>query len=183
SFVGPIVVMLWQSVSDPVVRPILPNVMADLDQWQASELPPEAAFAALITDIRAADADGTLAKAATRLNYDISGFRTLMFKTSNGLPEMLTESARSTLVGIDKRWGEVETWAAIRRAGGPLTDRNLLAAVDLRRNADDAIVQVPPDQAIFVNILLRTFTIALGTTLLCLLIGFPMALLLARLSP
>jgi putative spermidine/putrescine transport system permease protein len=183
SFVGPIVVMLWQSVSDPVVRPILPHVMAELDQWHGGELPPEPAFAALITDIRSADADGTLARAATRLNYDVSGFRTLMFKTSNGLPETLTETDRATLLTIDKRWGEVDTWAAIRRAGGPLTDRNLLAALDLRRNADDAIVPVPPDQTIFVNILLRTFTIAAATTVLCLLIGFPMALLLARLSP
>ena len=34
SFVGPILMMLWQSVSDPVVRPILPHVMAQLDQWR-----------------------------------------------------------------------------------------------------------------------------------------------------
>lgn len=131
--------MLWQGVADPVVAPILPGVIASLADWRGPELPPDDAFEALIVDIRAADGNGTLARAATRLNYDVSGFRSLMFKTNSALPQKLTELARATLIGIGKRWGELETWTAIRRASGPLTDLNLLAAIDLRRDAQNSI--------------------------------------------
>ena len=52
-------------------------------------------------------------------------------------------------MALDPNWGERETWAAIRRAAGPITDFYLLAALDLRRDADGAIVGVPRDQALF----------------------------------
>src|SRR5262249_18994951 len=109
--------------------------------------------------------------------------RTLLFKTSNSLPPQLDRPARATLAAIDKRWEDLATWTAIKRAAGPWTDLNLLAAVDLRRDADNAIRARPPNEAIFLGILLRTFVIALVTTVCCLLVGFPLAYLLATLPP
>ena len=85
--------------------------------------------------MRAARQANTLAPAATRLNYDTSGFRSLLFATGRGLPDQLSTSARETLIEIDPRWGEVETWGVISRASGPVTSLFVLAAVDLRRTA------------------------------------------------
>src|SRR5207302_3240828 len=90
---------------------------------------------------------------------------------------------RETLVRINPAWGERTTWAAIKAAGGPVTGFYLLAALDLTRNVDGAIVQAPPDQAIYRDVFARTFTISFGVTLFCLMLGFPVAYLLATLPP
>jgi putative spermidine/putrescine transport system permease protein len=181
TFLVPIGTLLGRGVIDPEVPQVLPQVTRALKDWDGRDLPGEEAFAALIADMRAARAAGNLASAATRLNYDVNGFRSLMFSSARRLPEPLTQSARDTLIGIDPKWGERETWAAIRRAGGPVTDFYLLAAVDLRRDADNAITGVPPDQAIFRTVLGRTFWISGVVTLACLLLGFPLAYLAASL--
>jgi putative spermidine/putrescine transport system permease protein len=180
TFLGPIGALLAKSFVDTDVATILPRVTAEIRRWDGRRMPDEATFAALIEDIRAASAAGTLARAATRLNYDVSGYRTLLFATARGLPDRLTRSARDTLLSVDGKWGEPETWGAIARAAGPTTSLFLLAAVDLRRSADGAIVGAPQDESIFVRVLARTFAIAAGVTVLCLALGYPLAYVLAR---
>src|SRR5207249_1423877 len=104
-YVVPIGVMLSRGLIDTDIAKILPSVTTELKSWDGRELPPEPAYAALIADIRAAREAGTLASAATRLNYDVPGFRTLLFTTGRQLSAELTGSARDTLVGIDPRSG------------------------------------------------------------------------------
>jgi len=182
-FVAPIGAMLARGVTDTDVPRILPRVSAELARWDGRELPPETAYAAAIADIRAAREAGTLASAATRLNYDVAGFRSLMFATARVLPAELTVSARETLLGIDPKWGERETWMSLRRAGGPITDFYLLAALDIRHDANNAIVGAPPEQAVFRNVLGRTLWISGMVTLMCLLLGYPVAFFIARQPP
>jgi len=180
AFVVPIGAMLARGVADLDVARILPAVSAELARWDGSELPPESAYAALIADVRAAHEAGALASAATRLNYDISGYRTLMFATARALPAEPASSARDALIAIDPRWGERETWAALARARGPLTDFYLLAALDLRRDAAGAIVAAAPEQAVFRNVLGRTLWISALVTLICLALGYPVAYFIAH---
>ncbi len=180
SFITPIGALLSKSVVDTDLAPIFPRVCTEIRRWDGRDLPDEKTFAALIEDIRAAKAADTLARAATRLNYDVSGYRTLLFGTARKLPDTLEASARDTLRGIDDKWGEPETWGAIARAAGPTTSIFLLAAVDLRRDAAGGIAGVPKDEAIFVRLLGRTFGIAAGVTLLCLVLGYPLAYALAQ---
>ncbi len=181
TFVVPIAAMLWRAAADPEVSQIMPRVTAELAAWDGRDLPPEPVYAALIADIRAAREAGNLASAATRLNYDVNGFRTLMFTTARRLPAELSDSARGALTGIDPMWGKRETWAAIRRAGGPFTDFYLLAALDLRHDDAGRIARVPADQAVFVSILARTFWISGVVAAICLGLGYPLAYLLASL--
>jgi len=180
SFIGPIGALLSKSFVDTEVAPILPRVCAEIMRWNGRDLPDEATFSALIEDIRSASAAGTLARAATRLNYDISGYRTLLFSTARGLAGARAGSARDTLRSIDKKWGEAETWGAIARAAGPTTSLFVLAAVDLRRNAAGEIIGALNEEAIFVHVMCRTFTIAAGVTFVCLLLGYPLAYALAN---
>ncbi|MFI4952285.1 MAG: ABC transporter permease [Burkholderiales bacterium] len=182
-FVVPIGAMLAHGVIDTDVGRILPTVTAALERWDGSGLPPESAYAALIADIRAARGAGTLASAATRLNYDEPGFRTLLFGTGRQLPDALSAPARETLIGIDPKWGERDTWAAIRRAGGPVTDFYLLAALDLQRDADNSITGAPPEQRVFRDVLGRTLWISAMVTLICLLLGYPVAYVIAAQPP
>jgi putative spermidine/putrescine transport system permease protein len=182
-FVVPIGAMLSRGVIDADIARIFPTVTVALKSWDGGELPPESAYAALVADIGAAREAETLASAATRLNYDVPGFRTLLFTTGRQLPPELRGSARDTLIGIDPRWGERETWAAIRRAGGPVTDFYLLGALDLRRDADGSITGAPQEQRVFRDVLGRTLWIAAMVTLICLVLGYPVAYVIAAQPP
>jgi len=180
TFVGPIGALLTKSVVDADVPRILPRVTAALRDWDARSLPAESAWTALTEDIRAARAEGTLASAATRLNYDVTGYRSLLFATARRLPDRIDGSAREALLEIDPKWGEVETWGALRRAGGPVTDFFLLAAVDLKRDAAGRIAPERDDEVVFRMILGRTLWIAAMVTLICLVLGYPTAWFLSR---
>ena len=182
TFLGPIAGMLWRSVDDWEVPRTLPHTVAALASWDGKDLPDEKAYAALAGDLQAARAAGTVAIAAKRLNYAVNGFRTILSNTARNLkavPEPGT--AKDTLVKIHPAWGERSTWAAIKGASGPVTSFYLLGALDLTRNVDGAIVAAPEEQAIYRDVFARTFTISFGVTVLCLILGFPVAYLLANL--
>ena len=183
TFIVPIGAMLSRAIFDNEVGAIMPRVTAELARWDGQGLPPDAAYAALIEDVRAAREAGTLAIAATRLNYDVAGFRTLLFSTGRRLGGELTGSPRETLNAIDPRWNDRETWAVIRRAAGPVTDFYLLAALDLRHNESGAITATQPEQAVFRNVLGRTLLISGVVTLVCLVLGYPVAYFIALQPP
>ncbi|MEO8133415.1 MAG: ABC transporter permease [Betaproteobacteria bacterium] len=183
TFLVPIGGMLGRGLFDREVGEILPRVTAELARWDGTGLPPDAAWAAMIEDVRVAREAGTLASAATRLNYDVAGFRSLLFATGRRLGSDVTGSPRDILGAIDPMWNDRETWAVIRRAAGPITDFYLLAALDLRRDASNAITQTSPEQAVFRNVLGRTLWISGVVTLVCLLLGYPVAYFIARQPP
>lgn len=58
-FVGPIAALLARGVQDTEVPRVLPRVTAALAEWDGRGLPDDAAFAALVEDLRAARAAGT----------------------------------------------------------------------------------------------------------------------------
>ncbi|MGK9169172.1 ABC transporter permease [Inquilinus limosus] len=182
-FVAPIAGMLWRAVDDRDLAPIMPRTVAALAGWQGDGLPGEEAFAALAADLAQARADKTLPTAARRLNYDRNGYRTVVTNTARKLPDAPKGSWRETLAALDPAWGQTDIWGAIARAAGPTTDFYLLAALDLRRDAAGVIVPSPPDEAIYRSVFLRTFLVALSVTALCLVIGFPVAYLLATRPP
>ncbi|MCW2244018.1 ABC transporter permease [Azospirillum canadense] len=182
TFLGPIAGMLWHSVDDWEVPKTLPHTVAALSDWNGKDLPDEKAFAALAGDLQAARAAGTVAIPSKRLNYVVNGFRSTLASTARNLktvPEPGT--AKDTLIAINPAWGDRATWAAIKGASGPLTSFYLLGALDLTRNLDGAIVAAPAEQAIYRDVFARTFTIGFGVTVLCLILGFPVAYLLANL--
>ncbi len=183
TFAMPIAGMLWKSVDDRDVARIMPRTVAALAGWQGGGLPDAAAFRALAADLAEARRQETLPTAARRLNYDVNGFRTLTFATARRLPPADAPDIIERFVALDSRWGEIESWAAIKRASGPLTSFYLLAAVDLHRDAAGSVVAVPADQAIYRDVLLRTFRTSLTVTLLCLALGFPLAYVLVSEPP
>jgi putative spermidine/putrescine transport system permease protein len=92
-------------------------------------------------------------------------------------------SHKTLLEGIDARWAEPRTWQAIRRAASAWTDFYFLAAFDLKRGADDTVVQVPEDQRLYRDVLQRSLWISLSVTALCLLIAYPISFTMSTLSP
>jgi len=179
TFALPIGGMLWRAVADEEVAVALPRTVAALRGWDGRALPEATVFAALAADLPQAKDDGTLPAAARRLNYDMTGFRTLLFKSARGALPLDPAGAREALLAIDPDWGDVERWGAIQRAGGPLTAFYLLTAVDLHQTADGSITHRPAQESIYVDVFGRTFQISILVTVACLLLGFPVAYLLA----
>jgi putative spermidine/putrescine transport system permease protein len=180
-FLLPIAGMLARSVGNPELREVMPATAAAIRDWDAEGLPEEPVFATFATELRQTYAAKTLGIAAKRLAYDQPDFRSLLFATARKLPDRAERSWRETLIGLDPAWGERPTWLVIRRAAAPWTPIYLLAALDRQLDAQGAIVRVPAQQAIYVDIFQRTFTIGAGVTLLCLLLGYPLAYKLATL--
>lgn len=180
TFLVPIGALLKRAVENPEVANALPRTVQALDRWsdRAAPPPPEA-YAALAADLAAmpdsADA-GTLAR---RLNSEAAGARSLVMGTFRALP--IEGDARARLLEIDARWGETRYWDAIAKNGSRWTADYLLASVDLRRDAQGHVERMPADQRVFVGILGRTFQMSAIVTVLCLLLGYPLAWWLASL--
>lgn len=179
-FVWPLFSMMSQSVSDPAVLRLLPRSAEVLADWDRTSPPTMEMQAAVIEDLKAVDDDQALGDMVRRLNSARSGFRTLMGKTMSAISDSANPPA--DLVSIDKRWERPEFWLAIANALSPYTDRNLLAAVDLGRNAAGEIEHLPAEQSVNRVILLRTFWIAALVTFACACIGYPFAIIAASLS-
>ena len=182
-FVIPIGAMLTRSVFESELRAAWPKVSAALDGWRDhKQLPDEAAFAALAADMKDAKAKGTQAAPARRLNYAIDGGRTFVFTAARRLPDA-AESWKDAFLAADRRWGDVETWNAIDQARGPATPFFLLAAADRVQHADGSISLTDENRRIYLSVLGRTFEVSAVVTLLCLVLAFPVAYLLATQPP
>lgn len=183
TFILPIASLLWRSVDNPELRAAMPSLVAALGEWDGQELPPPAVFDAFAQDMGRAAQGGGLAQVGRRLNYYEPGFRSLLLKTARNLPAAAETDWRSTIIKIDDRWGKPETWRLIARASHSITPDYLLAAIDRKTDSTGRIVQVEPDQRVYIAALFRTLWISTVVTVLCLVLGYPVAYLLANLPP
>ncbi len=181
SFLGPIGAMLLRGVEDPEVSQIMPHTIASLRNWDGKEIPGEAAFAALVQDLRVARAERTLGTAASRLNNDVAGFQSMLSVTARRVANPFEGSPRDFVLAVDPGWGNLESWVAIKRASGPFTTFYLLSALDMRRDVNNDIVRQPENQRVFLTTLGRTFWVAGLGTLICLVLAYPLSALLASL--
>lgn len=183
NFAVPIGIILVKSVDDREVSGVLSRVSKELAGWNGEGLPGEAAFAALVADIREAAEARTLHVAAKRLNSAMPGLQALVSRTSRALPDHPTGSWRDVLSTIDSRWADPATWRVIRGTVSPITPIHLLAAIDLTIDGNGAVAQVEEDRRVFVTVWGRTLWIATVVTGLCLALGYPLAFLIATAGP
>lgn len=183
TFLAPIISMLGRSVDNPEVAPAMPHTLAAIQQWNKKDLPGEVAYAALVDDLTAMKSDQRqLSEAAKRLNMEIAGYRSLMQKTARQLPfETAPTSFKAALLEIDDRWGDPAYWHAIERNAGTRTPFYLLASIDHGINDQGELTKSEPEKAIYLDVFGRTFWISTVVTVVCLLLGFPLAYLLATL--
>ena len=174
----PIAALLQRAVENPEVATALPRTVAVLDGWQREGTPPDAAFGALVADLGALPDRALAAGLARRLNTEVGGARSLVMGTFRALPlegAATDAQVRQKLLELDPRWAEPQWWQAIAKNGSRWTPDYLLAALDMRRDAQGKIERMPEDQRAFGPILLRTFSISLVVTLWCLLLAYPLA--------
>ena len=183
TFVIPIVSMLFRSVDNPRMVTIVPNLVAALDDWDGVDLPSEQVFETAFHDLRAALKAGHLGKVATHLNYSLPGGRSLILKSKRKFKKIKSGPYREAMIKSDKRWGDVHTWAVIKKVSDRYTARYFLNAID--RDYDDSgnVILKPEDYQIYVTLFMRTLWISLAVTLMTLLIGYPIAYLISTTPP
>ncbi len=183
TFFLPIADMLFRSVQNDIVPDTLPRTVQALAQWnpEKNELPDEIVFAAMAADLREARRNRTNSKVGQRLNYEQSGLSSLFRKTPRRLRRVKEGPYKDVLLKIDSDWGDPETWKLIKRFSGYYTAGYFLAAADLDRDSQGNIVAKPEDSRIYWLLFQRTLLLSLVITLMTLLLGYPIAYLLATL--
>jgi putative spermidine/putrescine transport system permease protein len=181
TFLMPIAMMLKNAFYDPDVRDTLPATIEALADWDGASVPDEHVFEAFATDMKAAQKAKTAALIGKRLNYEIPALKSKVTATARKLDKVAQGPWKEAVIGIDPVWGEVATWAVVKRASSALTPFYLLSVLDLRQAVDGGIERMPADRTIYVQILLRTLGISLVVTLATLILGYPVAYMLATL--
>lgn len=179
SFLVPIASMLVNAFYDPDVHNEMPQTVAAIATWDGKELPDEAVFAAFAADMKAAHKAKTSAQIGKRLNYEVPTLKSKVTVTARKLDKVEAGPWKEAVIGIDPVWGDPETWAVIKRATSSYTSFYLLNVVDLKQTADGKVVSVEDNRKIYRDILFRTLGISFMVTLLTLIMGFPVAYLLA----
>ena len=178
TFVSPIVQVLQQSVYNPKFSDAMPGMVAWFAANPVGTEPDEAAYAVLVGDLTAAAAVKSVAGAGERVNYELPGTRSL-FTAAGRKAKSLVPPFKAALIAVDPQWGDAQLWAVMRQVSHAWSADFFLAALDLQRDKDGAIVQVAEKERVYVGLFLRTFGMGAVITAICLLLGYPVAHLLA----
>ena len=180
TFLYPIALMMFRSVENPLIVDNMPRTVAALEAWDGKALPEEAAYAALAADLKEARKNKTVGKLATRLNFETSGLRSVITGSARKARRMKAPF-KEKFIATRSQWGEIETWATIKRLGSAFTSVNYVAAVDRRYSVDGNIIMQDEERQIYVGLFGRTLWMSLVVTVACLILGYPIAYLLASL--
>ena len=183
TFIAPIADMLWRSVENDLIPDTLVHTVAALQTWEPTQgiLPSEAVFAAMVNDLKEAAAAKTHTKVGQRLNYEQPGISSVFRKTARHVKRMDTGPYTEKLIKINKKWGDIQTWATIKRFSSRITDGYFLSSLDLTRDNTGHITSKSEEDQIYLFLFKRTLFLSLVITLSTLLLGYPLAYLLANL--
>jgi len=185
TFLFPIGSMLFRSVENNIVVAILPETVAALATWdgKSGKLPDETVYAAFAGDIQRAAKNKSHTRVGLRLNYEKSGSASLFKKTARKAKKWDLEADapfKEKLIAAHKSWGEVEIWQTLKTHSSIYTAGYFLNAVDMRKTLHGPEFQ-PENRQILIKLFQRTLIMSLMITVACILLGYPVAWLLANL--
>ena len=183
SFLIPLGTVLLNSFYDPLVPNGLPRTVRALADWNGprDQIPPEPVYAALAQDLKEAVQAEKHGSIANRLNVEESGLRTVFMRAARRVSAQEDGPWAPFFEAADPGWAQPGIWGTIRNLASPTHSLFYLSALDAKRNQDGSLGPQPEDQRIHITIYLRTLGVALTVTLMCILLGFPLAYLLAHL--
>lgn len=181
TFIAPIMLLLARSVENREVPDSMPALTRALDAWDGRGVPDEATFALLAAGLKEAQQSGQLGTVARRLNFAQPEFRSLLMRTARQLSGDAPPAWKPALVELDERWNSPETWRLLKRASASPTPDYLLAAVDAQVTPQGTLAFVADNASVYRQAFVRTISISATVTLLCLVLGYPVAWLLANL--
>ena len=200
TFVFPIADMLLRSVDDSQINSVYPKTFAAYLKWdkEKDELPPDEVYKALYIElaqltpnIRKSEVDDPtvlkrlrsqeVGKALTRMNYSKSGWKSLIKKSQRKFKKITEGPFKDQMIAIDKRWADPIYWKALGEMVDPTTFGYYLNAVDLKYDSNKEIIAQPENRRIYNHTWIKTFKVSLLVMIFTLLLGYPIAYLLATL--
>lgn len=91
-----------------------------------------------------------------------------------------TVDTTAAFADIDKDWHDVEVWQTIQTYSPHFTSGYFLNAVDMKKSADGPEMR-PDNEQIYIKLFVRTLFMSLVITGSCILLGYPVAWILANL--
>ncbi|MEM5581726.1 ABC transporter permease [Roseibium sp. AS2] len=183
TFVAPIADMLFRSVENGIVAETLPRTVVALAEWdpESGAVPDEEVFVALHGDLAIAVGQKTHTRLGSRLNYEQSGISSLFRKTGRRIKRMDEDAPfKAQFIDADDKWGDVQTWQVLKRFSPRYTPGYFLNSFDAKQTAN-GIELKPEDERIYMFLFGRTLFLSIVITVSCLLLGYPIAFLLAAL--
>ena len=178
TFVVPILKMLERSVYHDGFSSTAPTISAWFAAHPAGDEVPEQAYAAMAADLVQMGKDKTAGEAGTRINYTVPGTISV-FKATARAAATMVPPYKDALIASNKLWGDPLLWVAMRNASSPWTSDFYMVSSDLKRSVDGGLQRVADNQRIYVYLFVKTFVLSAVITVLCLLLSFPIAHLLA----
>ncbi|MDK3071628.1 ABC transporter permease [Sedimentitalea sp. JM2-8] len=185
TFIAPIADMLFRSVENQIVQETLPKTVEALADWDpnSGQAPDEPVFAALAADLKIAVQEKTHTRLGSRLNYELTGASSLFRKSGRAVNRMDLETDapfKEKFADIDKNWVEPDIWRTIQTYSPRYTSGYFLNAIDMQKGPDGAEAR-PENQQIYIMLFKRTLFMSLVITGSCILLGYPVAWILANL--
>ena len=184
TFLFPVVEMLFRSVDNEFVYKTLLNTREVIKNWDGQELPSDEVFTAMYSDLKAGVPNKAVTRLGQRLNYKISGVSSVFRKTARQLKELpdTVEDARTTLIGIHEKWGDVNLWRGIQFFADRYTTSHYLDALDFDYDIEQQSYVYPElKDRLYTKLFWRTIVISTLITFLTFLLGYPVAFLIANL--
>jgi len=183
SFVVPIGTMLHRGFYNPVVAELIPQTLSVLSSWDGNGAPDDAVLTRMAIDLKRLAGERRSGKLAEAVNRNQPGTSSIIKSTARKLRRMddtaLAESGATLLLAAHNSWGEAAIWRAVRKAGQVYTDSYYLTALDLERSSAGEL-QIRQSTQIYIQLYAKTLKMALIITLMCLLLGYPLAYYLAN---
>jgi putative spermidine/putrescine transport system permease protein len=114
------------------------------------------------------------------VNQEYPGTRSLFTSTARKAKK-LKPPFKESVIKTNKKWANIEVWRAMKLTSQDLTPSFYATALDGRYTVDKGFVEQNENRQIYVKLFWRTFMISASVMGLCLLLGYPVAYLLATL--
>jgi len=180
-YVFPIGDMLFRSIDDRMITKMLPKTFNAIEKWDGKDLPDEDVYKGLFEDLTYLKKNKTYGKIIARLNYEKSGFSSLIKKTVRKISKFEEGNYKEQFIKVHKRWGQSDYLVALKNVAPKWTYAKYLKGIDRKFDQDGNIIQVPEDRRIHKTLWLRTLNVAFWVTLFCFILAYPISHLLATL--
>ena len=170
---------MWQGIYNDTFSRLMPNLTEQLSVWDGVSEPSEQMYALLVADLLENRKNRTIGKVASRVNQEFAGTRSL-FTSSARKVQRLKPPFKQGLIKI-KKWGDLAVWRAMKLTNMSYTPGFYATSIDSKFTVDNGFVRQDEKRQIYVKLFMRTLMISSVVMVLCLILGYPVAYLLATL--
>lgn len=178
----PLLLIFHTAIADREIADNLPRTVEALRDWQGDRQPPVETYAVFLREIGEADQRGSLRSLGRRVGYQLDRGMSVLQKASRvarASTDLDAEAAWQTLIKADPAFGGAGFWSIVKDHGNPYSTFYLKWAAGFQTKIDKdglASKEVGYDFRLFY---LRTIVISLVVTALTLVVGYPLAYVIA----